>query len=335
MTLALLSPGQPDRVVSVHRRPEDRWSAPNQIGRFSLGMAAVVLASLAIHAIVVATALVSGHAVSTPPQEIAVEIVHEVPRQVPDKPAPDALAKLDFKAATAPKADPPKAEAPRAEPPKVDAPKPEPSKDEAKAEDKPAPAKPEPPKQQAATAESPKAEPAKAEPPKPQASPAADEALKALQSQLDALKAEHEALETERVAQAQEAAAAQAEAAASRGPIESGLGPLPDSFRAVALPAMGEAGDEAVSYQQIVFSQLAKAKAIGQWKGAPGTAGVHFSIDETGKLLDVEIVHKSGVSELDAEALAIVRRAAPFPTPPRDGQRSFDAMVNAGGEPAP
>ena len=83
-----------------------------------------------------------------------------------------------------------------------------------------------------------------------------------------------------------------------------------------------------MGYQEVVFSQLAKANELGQTQGLPGSTGVHFTIDEAGALVAVEIVHPSGIAALDERALAIVHKAAPFPPPPQGALRSFDANVN-------
>ena len=319
MTMAILSPGPPDGVLPVQSRSEDRWSAPEKLGRFSFGMVAVIVASLGLHAVVLGTAVVSGRTASAPPEEIPVELVKDVPQQAPDlKPAisPDT-AKTDAKNEQPSKMEDAKTEPAKTEPANPEAAKPEAAKTELPRTE---PAKVEASKTETAKPEPAKPDLAKLDPPKPP-QPAADETLKSLQSELEALKAEHAALEADRAAQAQGQAVPHA-------PVDPGLGPLPDSFQAVALPPTGAAAEEAVSYQQIVFSQLAKAKEIGQRPGLPGSAGVHFSIDEAGKLLEVEIVHKSGVASLDAEAVSIVRKAAPFPPPPQGAQRSFDANVN-------
>jgi protein TonB len=47
-----------------------------------------------------------------------------------------------------------------------------------------------------------------------------------------------------------------------------------------------------------------------------GTARLAFSIDHEGHLLSSRIVTSSGSAALDAETLALVRRAQPFPPPP-------------------
>jgi len=54
-----------------------------------------------------------------------------------------------------------------------------------------------------------------------------------------------------------------------------------------------------------------------------GTAQVFFRLDRQGRVIDSRLVRSSGASALDEEALALLRRAQPFPPPPRElpGQR--------------
>ncbi|MBS0244186.1 MAG: energy transducer TonB, partial [Proteobacteria bacterium] len=47
-----------------------------------------------------------------------------------------------------------------------------------------------------------------------------------------------------------------------------------------------------------------------------GTTTIAFRIDRHGRLLDAEVVSSSGSPALDEEALALMRRAQPFPVPP-------------------
>lgn len=145
-----------------------------------------------------------------------------------------------------------------------------------------------------------------------------------LEAQLAELKAEQSALKSE-------------QASLKRAPAQAAgaLGPLPDSFQAVALPSDAAGQGEAVGYAELVFSQLAKAKGIGRRMGQPGSAGVRFVIDAAGGLVDVDLVATSGIPSLDAEALAVVRKAAPFPAPPPGAQRSFSANVSFVAEGAP
>jgi protein TonB len=49
-----------------------------------------------------------------------------------------------------------------------------------------------------------------------------------------------------------------------------------------------------------------------------GVAQVVFSLDRQGRVIASRIVHSSGAAALDEEALALLRRAQPFPPPPRE-----------------
>ena len=50
--------------------------------------------------------------------------------------------------------------------------------------------------------------------------------------------------------------------------------------------------------------------------GEPGSARVLFVMDRSGNLISSALVESTGSQVLDAAALAIVERAAPFPKPP-------------------
>jgi TonB family protein len=283
--------------AAIRLRAEERWQGSGlSTRRLPATMGLIAIASLVGHLAIVAGAAFDTKPPPPPTEDIAVEIVQEMPKTVEKAPEP-------AKAEAAKPEAPPKVETAKLEPPRPEPIKPEPAK--------PEPAKPEP-----AKAEAPK--PA---PPQPSAEDAAKEQkLAELQKELENLKAEQTQLQEER------SAAAAAEAQPQPAPIrDTGLGPLPESFQAVALPAAADGQGEATSYQEIVFSALAKAKGIGAVQGLPGTAGVHFTIDAKGAIVDIVLVHKSGVAALDAEALDIVHRAAPFPVPPQGAQRVFDA----------
>ena len=142
-------------------------------------------------------------------------------------------------------------------------------------------------------------------PPPPPPPPSAAETQRAeLERQLDELKAEQQALKSE----------------------AADLGPMRDSIHAIALPTVGDGGDgDLLGYQSLVFSQLAKAKEGAREAARPATVGVRFSVDENGGLAGVAVAVSSGVASLDAESLAIVRRAAPFPKPPEGAERTFSA----------
>jgi periplasmic protein TonB len=87
------------------------------------------------------------------------------------------------------------------------------------------------------------------------------------------------------------------------------------------------------SYRQIVAAPLQRfkqyppaAKAAGQ----QGTSRVSFTLSRSGGVLSVGLGGSSGHSALDAETLAMVRRAQPFPAFPADVKQSsmpFSAPV--------
>lgn len=61
--------------------------------------------------------------------------------------------------------------------------------------------------------------------------------------------------------------------------------------------------------------------------GNRGTAVVQFTVAPDGRLAGLRVTRGSGSARLDRAALAMVRRAAPFPRPPRGGRRSFSVTV--------
>lgn len=58
-----------------------------------------------------------------------------------------------------------------------------------------------------------------------------------------------------------------------------------------------------------------------------GTATVAFTVAADGGLASARIARSSGAADLDNAALALVRRAAPFPPPPSGAQRSFQIGI--------
>ena len=53
-----------------------------------------------------------------------------------------------------------------------------------------------------------------------------------------------------------------------------------------------------------------------QARRAEGVATVRFSLDAAGHVVAAALARSSGVPVLDAESLALIRRAEPFPAPP-------------------
>jgi protein TonB len=105
----------------------------------------------------------------------------------------------------------------------------------------------------------------------------------------------------------------------------------PDSFNRAAAPAADrETNDD---YKGAVFAQLEKFKvepAAVKAQGLQGAAFVSFTLDSGGNLVTLGLIRSTGNSTLDAEALALVRRAAPFPQPPPGVLLSFSPMVAFG-----
>ncbi len=58
-----------------------------------------------------------------------------------------------------------------------------------------------------------------------------------------------------------------------------------------------------------------------------GAAVVRFSISERGGLSALRLTRSSGSSRLDRAAMTVLRRAAPFPRPPRGAKRSFTIRI--------
>jgi protein TonB len=61
---------------------------------------------------------------------------------------------------------------------------------------------------------------------------------------------------------------------------------------------------------------------------ARGTAHVQFTITASGGLASVSLRRSSGNKSLDKAALTAVRRAAPFPKPPKGAGRSFNMPIS-------
>jgi len=123
----------------------------------------------------------------------------------------------------------------------------------------------------------------------------------------------------------------------NRLPVQTGL-PLPfdsgpDSFRAVAVPLPAANGGEAMSYKVIVLGLLARVKhypETARRRHAKGIAIIGFALDESGGVGSVSLLRSSGDADLDAESVALVNRAAPFPPPPPGAKHSFAIEVAFG-----
>jgi protein TonB len=67
-----------------------------------------------------------------------------------------------------------------------------------------------------------------------------------------------------------------------------------------------------------VLERNKRYPAAAQSRREQGIAQVFFSLDRQGRVIDSRLVRSSGARALDEEALALLRRAQPFPPPPRE-----------------
>jgi periplasmic protein TonB len=73
------------------------------------------------------------------------------------------------------------------------------------------------------------------------------------------------------------------------------------------------------SWQQSLVARLTKVQRYpAQARGVQGVVSLAFTIDRQGKVVSSKIVKSSGSAVLDAEALDLIKRAAPLPPPPAD-----------------
>ncbi|TDR88892.1 energy transducer TonB family protein [Enterovirga rhinocerotis] len=83
-------------------------------------------------------------------------------------------------------------------------------------------------------------------------------------------------------------------------------------------------------WQQRLMAHLERRKQYPSGSRSRREAGigyVRFQIDETGRVLSVSLARSSGFAELDAEVVALVRRASPVPAPPAGTNRTITAPV--------
>ena len=111
---------------------------------------------------------------------------------------------------------------------------------------------------------------------------------------------------------------------------------LPDAFRVIATdqePGLSARDNE--NYKALVFERLIAAKlypAAARQRRAKGIALVNFMLDSAGQVAGVSLIRSSGDGDLDREALAMVKRAAPYPPPPSGAVRLFSPLIEFGSE---
>ncbi len=90
-------------------------------------------------------------------------------------------------------------------------------------------------------------------------------------------------------------------------------------------------GTEDSRYLSIVFGMImANRRSFAFPEAVDGNVTVAFNVDDGGDLTAIGIVHTSGFPQIDAEALAAIRRAAPFPPPPPGSPHGLIATIDLG-----
>jgi protein TonB len=92
-----------------------------------------------------------------------------------------------------------------------------------------------------------------------------------------------------------------------------------------AAPAPGQASERVkraeASWQKALVSHLNRFKRYpdaARARGSQGSVLVEFTIDRSGKVVASRVLRHSGSSFLDEEAIAVLRRASPLPSPPAE-----------------
>lgn len=73
------------------------------------------------------------------------------------------------------------------------------------------------------------------------------------------------------------------------------------------------------AWQRLLLSRLEQVKrypSAAQFRREQGVATLRFTMDRHGRVLSARIEKSSGSDALDAETLALIRRAEPLPEPP-------------------
>ena len=96
-------------------------------------------------------------------------------------------------------------------------------------------------------------------------------------------------------------------------------------------PSQADINSAKDAYGRLLGSAIAKHKSypkIAQRRGWQGTALLDLKIDSDGNVISANVRESSGREALDKRALAMVKKASPFPAPPKALQgRSFNITV--------
>lgn len=312
--------------------PDAALPAPHAGGARALAVAALAgLGSLAAHAALVGALILVEPAPAAigaaEAEAIEVEIVAEAPADLAaprPEPAPERLASVAAEAFVPPDVEPP-ADLPWLAPPAP--------VETARAEASPdAPPDAAPPLDEPQPIPPPSVEAATLLPPDPEAAPLQTETAAAPPP-----RARKPARGEPATAQPDPKPRIARRIAESRPPSR----PAPTSRPAPAAeprpaPARPQpAGDggaaEIAAFRSLVARRIASEKrypAGARERGQRGRPVVAFSLSPSGGLAGVSLARSSGHAELDAEILAMVRRAAPFPKPPPGAARAFSLAVS-------
>jgi protein TonB len=89
--------------------------------------------------------------------------------------------------------------------------------------------------------------------------------------------------------------------------------------------------DADTNYRGLVAAQLARNKHFppdAKRNGQEGRAVVTFVIEPSGNASGITLARATGVTSLDSEAVAVVRRSSPFPPPPSGQRERFRVPLN-------
>lgn len=86
---------------------------------------------------------------------------------------------------------------------------------------------------------------------------------------------------------------------------------------------------KASNYPGLVYRKIQKTRQ--KRAGGRGSVRIRFSVSSSGGLARISIAKSSGSKKIDQAALAHIRRAAPFPAPPKGARRSFTIPVDIRG----
>jgi periplasmic protein TonB len=308
--------------------------------RRSEGGLLAAAASLAAHALVIAGLLFyapwDGRGSLQGEDEISVEIVDSLPQPTP---SPEPAASTEQAQPAAPEAKASDTEPGPVPPPAVSETLPPPVPE---AEANPPPAETSPPAVEPQTPP-PTPVPTEAAPPPPEPPVRQTEPAKLVPPAADLAQRERaERLEREKREEAEKAVRERAARAAENAKRQEALRQEAQrqaaqrqeaerQAQAKAAEAAAANASAASAYRNSVIGHLASFKRYppaARARGAQGSPAVSFSIDASGRVVSVSLTRASGDPDFDAEIVAMVHRASPFPAPPPGAPHVFSAGVN-------